>query len=93
MCMTPAELSTAIHDLKQLKALEQKVTEKIKAIETRIKSHMSESNTFTLAGDDYSVSWYEVSSSRLDLAAIKHDLPDIAAQYTTTSVTRRFIVS
>ena len=93
MCMTPDELTAAVRDLKQLKTLDQKITEKIKALEDQIKLHMSDTQMFTLAGDDYSVSWYEVPSSRLDITAIKRDLPDIAAQYTRTSTTRRFIVS
>ena len=54
---------------------------------------MVDTDMFTLTGDDYSVSWYEVSSSRLDATALKHDLPDIAAQYMKTSTTRRFIVN
>ena len=93
MCMTPDELNAAVHELKQLKTLDQKITEKIKTLEDQLKLHMSDTNMSTIIGDDYNVSWYEVSSSRLDIAAIKRDLPDIATQYTHASVTRRFIVS
>ena len=93
MCMTPDELNAAVHELKQLKTLDQKITEKIKALEDQLKLHMSDTNISTLIGDDYNVSWYEVSSSQLDITAMKHDLPNIAAQYTHASVTRRFIIS
>ena len=93
MCMTPNELTNTIRSLKEMKLLEQRITEKIKTLEDQIKLHMADTDMFTLTGDDYSISWYEVSSSRLDIAAIKRDLPDIAAQYTHASVTRRFIVT
>ena len=93
MCMNPDELNSCIHDLKELRTLQDRITTKIKILEDRIKLHMVDTDMFTLTGDDYSVSWYEVSSSRLDATALKHDLPDIAAQYMKTNVTRRFIVS
>ena len=93
MCMKPAELNTCIHDLKELRLLQTRINEKIKALEDQIKMHMADTDMFTLTGDDYSVSWNEVSSTRLDTTALKHDLPDIAAQYMKTNITRRFIVN
>ena len=93
MCMTPAELNTTIHDLKELKTLQDRIAEKIKALEDQIKLHMADTDEFTLVGDGYKVSWNEVSSSRLDTAALKRELPDIAEHYTRQTVTRRFIVT
>ncbi len=93
MCMTPDELNAAVHELKQLKTLDQKITEKIKTLEDQIKMHMADTDVFDITGDDYSVSWNEVSSTRIDTTALKHDLPDIAAQYMKTSITRRFIIN
>ena len=93
MCMTRDELSTTVKDLKELRTLQDRITVKIKALEDALKEHMADTDIFTLTGDDYSVSWNEVSSTRLDTTALKHDLPDIAAQYMKTNVTRRFIVS
>ena len=93
MCMTSDELTATVRDLKQMRTLEKKITEKIKTLEEAIKLHMSDTDTYTYSTDEYSVSWYEVSSSRIDTAAIKRDLPDIAAQYTNTTTTRRFILS
>ena len=93
MCMNPAELNTCIHDLKELRTLQDRIAEKIKTLEDQIKMHMADTDMFILTGDDYSVSWNEVSSTRIDTTALKHDLPDVAAQYMKTSITRRFIVS
>ena len=93
MCMNPAELNSCIHDLKELRTLQERIAAKIKALEDALKEHMADNEMYTINGDDYSVSWYEVSSSRIDTTALKHDLPDIAAQYMKTNITRRFIVS
>ena len=93
MCMNPAELNSCIHDLKELRTLQDRITAKIKALEDALKEHMADTDMFTLTGDDYSISWNEMSSTRLDTTALKHDLPDIAAQYMKTNITRRFIVN
>ena len=93
MCMNPDELNSCIHDLKELRILQDRITAKIKALEDQIKLHMADTDMFTLTGEDYVVSWYKASLSRIDTTALKHDLPDIAAQYMKTNLTRRFIVS
>ena len=93
MCMTRDEINTTVHDLKELRALQDRIAAKIKALEDQIKQHMSDTDIFFISGDDYSVTWNEVSSTRLDTTAIKRDHPDLAAEYTRTSTTRRFIVN
>ena len=93
MCMTPAELTTTVHDLKELRNLQDRIAAKIKTLEDQIKEHMADTDMFAITGDGFAVTWKEVSSTRLDTTALKHDMPDIAAQYMTTSITRRFIVS
>ena len=93
MCMTPTELSICIHDLKELRTLQNRIADKIKTLEEQVKEHMSDTEMYTLIGDDYSVSWYEVSSSRIDTTSLKREHPEIAAQYMCTTTTRRFIIS
>ena len=93
MCMTPVEISAAVKDLKELKTLQDRIAAKIKAIENQLKEHMGDTSEFTLSGDNYHITWNIVSSTRIDTTALKRDLPDIAAQYTKTSETRRFIVT
>ena len=93
MCMTRDELSTTVHDLKELRALQDRIAAKIKTLEDQIKEHMADTDMFAITGDGFAVTWNEVSSTRLDTTALKHDMPDIAAQYMKTSITRRFIVN
>ena len=44
-----------------------------------------------LTGDEHKATFKTVSSSRIDTAALKKGHPDIAAQYTKTTETKRFI--
>ena len=41
---------------------------------------MADTEMFAITGDGYTVTWNEVSSTRIDTTAMKHDMPDIAAQ-------------
>ncbi len=93
MCMTPVELNHCVHDLKELKTLQDRIAAKIKTLEDQIKLHMADTDEFTLTGDGYKVSWNEVASFRIDTTALKRDLPEVAEHYTHQTVTRRFIVS
>lgn len=93
MCMSPAELNAAVRDLKELRTLQNRITEKIKTLEDQIKMHMADTDEFTISGDGYRITWNEVASSRLDTAALKRDMPEIVEHYTHSSITRRFIVS
>ena len=93
MCMNPAEINAAVHHLKELRHLQDNIATKIKAIEDSLKEHMADTDEFNLFGDDFTVSWSEVSSTRIDTTALKRDLPDIAAHSMKTNTTRRFIVN
>ena len=65
----------------------------IETLQDAIKAHMTAQDTDTLTGSDYKITWKSVTSNRLDTAALKKALPDVAAQYTRQTTTRRFIVA
>ena len=46
-----------------------------------------------LRAGEYKVTWKPVTSSRLDAAALRVALPEVAARFTCTSMTRRFTVA
>lgn len=59
-------------------------------IKDAIKAHMGDSEE--LRAGEYRVTWKAVTASRLDTAALKKALPDVAERFTKTSTTRRFCV-
>lgn len=46
-----------------------------------------------LRAGEYKVTWKAVTSSRLDTAALKKALPDVASAFTRQTTTRRFCVA
>jgi len=91
--MSQNELSAKIRELRELKRLQEELFGEIEAIQDDIKRHMDAAQVDTLSGNDWKVTYKTVTSSRLDTTALKKALPDIAAQYTKTTTTRRFLIA
>ena len=51
---------------------------------------MQASGTDTIIGAEHKASYKTVVSSRIDTAALKKALPDVAKEYTRTTETKRF---
>ena len=58
-----------------------------------IKAEMTAQGVDPLAGADGKVTWKPVASTRLDTAALKKALPDVAQRFTKTTTARRFCVA
>ena len=64
-----------------------------RSIQDTIKRHMDAEGVDTISGTDWRVTYKAVTSARLDTAALKKALPDLAAQFTKTTTARRFCVA
>lgn len=62
----------------------------IDGLKDEIKAYMTENGLETLTGDEHKAIYKAVESSRVDTKALKAELPEIAARYTTTTSTMRF---
>ncbi len=62
----------------------------IDGLKDQLKAYMTENGIETLTGDEHKAIYKAVETSRLDSKALKAELPEIAARYTTTSSTMRF---
>lgn len=91
--MSTNEMTAKIRELKELKALAEEVAQEIATIEDAIKAEMTARNTDKMSVDVYQVRWTTVQSERVDTTAFKKALPDLAKQFTKTSVTRRFSIA
>lgn len=60
------------------------------SLKDTLKKHMEENGLETLAGTEHRATYKSVSSSRLDTAALKKELPEVAAKYTKKIETKRF---
>ena len=88
--MSIAEITSKVSELQELRRMAEELAAEIEAAQDEIKAYMGDNET--LIAGPYKVSYKAVSSSRIDTTALKKALPDIAAQYTKVSTTRRFTV-
>lgn len=91
--MSAHEMSSKVKELRELKRMQEELAAEIESVQDAIKAEMTARNTDTLNGDDYKITWKEVTSSRLDATALKKALPDIAARFTKQSSSRRFVLA
>lgn len=91
--MSTIELNSKVKELRELKRMADELQQEIDGLTDQIKAVMTEQDTDTLNGDDYKITWKAVTSSRLDTAALKKALPQVAEQFTKTSTSRRFVLA
>ena len=90
--MSTKEISSKVKELKELKVMCEDLGAEITALEDLIKAEMVARDTEELVTDLFKIRWTTVSSSRIDTAGLKKELPEIAARFTKQVVTRRFSI-
>lgn len=89
--MSSHELESKIRELRQLQSLIEEAEREAETIKDTIKACMGDSEEL-LAGE-YKVTWKAVQSARIDAAALKRALPDVAAAFTKETTVRRFCIA
>ena len=89
--MSMNELETKCRELRQLQALIEEAQAEAETIKDTIKAYMGYFDT-VYAGE-YKITWKPVTSSRIDTAALKKALPDVAQAFTRETTARRFVVA
>ena len=90
MCKANNDIISKVQELMELRRMAEELQTEIDALQEAVKSFMGSEETM-IAGA-FKVSYKNISSSRLDSAALKRDLPNVAALYTKQTTTRRFTV-
>ena len=88
--MSIREIESKARELRQWLAIIEEAQAEVEALKDEIKAAMGEKEA--LQAGEYKISWKNVTSSRLDTAALKQALPEIAARFTKESTTRRFTI-
>lgn len=89
--MSIMELEAKARDLMELRRMQEELTAEIETLQDAIKAHMGEQEQITAGA--FKITWKPVTTSRLDTAALKKALPDVAAAYTKTTTARRFCIN
>ena len=88
--MSINELEAKARELRQLQALIDEAQAEAEALKDAIKAAMGPQEA--IQAGEYKVTWKPVTSTRLDAAALRKALPDVAERFTRTTTTRRFTV-
>ena len=89
--MSINEMEIKCRELRQLQALIEEAQAEAEAIKDAIKAAMGDSEA--IQAGEYKVTWKPVTSSRLDAAALRKALPDVAERFTKETTVRRFTVA
>ena len=91
--MSIHEIDAKVSELRELRDMEAEVKSAITAIEDALKAEMLAKNTDVLAGKDCTVTWKTIVTNRFDSAAFKLTHPDLFAQFSRSSTSRRLVIA
>lgn len=84
-------LDDLMGELAQYIRIQDEAAAMVESLKDELKKRMESAGVDTLAGSEHKATYKAVTSSRIDTAALKRDAPEIAAKYTKTTETRRFL--
>lgn len=84
-------LDSLMREIAEYTRMAEEVTAMLDSLKDILKKHMEENGLDSIAGSEHKASYKAVTSSRIDTTALKRDMPEIAAKYTKTTNTRRFL--
>ena len=88
--MSNPNMESKVKELMELRRMKEEIEAEIAAAEDEIKGVMGDEETL-LAGA-FKVDWKTVVSSRIDTAALKKMMPEIAERFMKQTTIRRFCV-
>ena len=89
--MSINEMESKARELRQLQSLIEEAQAEAEALKGAIKAAMGDSES--IQAGEYKITWKPVKSSRIDTAALKKALPDVAERFTKETTVRRFVVA
>lgn len=89
--MAMDNLNALMHEIAEYSRMAEEIGETLDSLKDILKKHMEGNGLDSIAGSEHKASYKAVTSSRIDTTALKRDLPEIAAKYTKTTETRRFL--
>lgn len=84
------DINMMFSEVAQYTRIMEEASATVEGLKDEIKKYMEEHDTDMLSGNEHKATYKAVISNRIDTVALKKDLPDIAAQYTKTTETKRF---
>lgn len=89
--MSINEMEAKARELRQLQALIEEAEAEVEAIKDALKAAMGDCES--VQAGEYKITWKSVTSARIDTAALKKALPEVAERFMKATTTRRFSVA
>lgn len=84
-------LDSLMREIAEYTRMAEEIGATLDSLKDTLEKHMEENGLDSIAGSEHKASYKAVTSSRIDTTALKRDMPEIAAKYTKTTNTRRFL--
>lgn len=84
-------LNALMREIAEYSRMAEEIGATLDSLKDSLKKYMEENGLDSIAGNEHKASYKAVTSSRIDTTALKRDMPEIAAKYTKTTETRRFL--
>lgn len=91
--MSIIDLERKANDLRELRRMAEEINAEITSIEDELKAHMAAREVTEINGNNFRITWKEVTSSRLDCKALKVTAPAIWEQFSRQTTSRRFMLA
>lgn len=89
--MSEKELTAKIKLLREMQRMAEEAQAESEALKDEIKALMGD--TEELRAGEYRITWKPVKASRIDTAALKRAMPELAERFTISSTSRRFVIA
>lgn len=89
--MNEKELTAKIKLLREMQRMAEEAQSEAEALKDEIKALMGD--TEELRAGEYRITWKPVKASRIDTAALKRAMPELAERFTISSTSRRFVIA
>lgn len=83
-------IDSIMKELAEYIRMQEEAAAMVESLKDQLKERMTAAGVEFLAGSEHKATYKTVTSSRVDTAAIKRDMPEVAARYTKMTTTRRF---
>ena len=77
-------------ELAQYNRIAEETAAVIEGLKDKLKGYMVAEGLETLTGEEHKATYKTFTSTRIDTAALKRDLPEVATRYTKSNKTMRF---
>ena len=83
-------LDSLMREIAEYSRMADEIGATLDGLKDSLKKYMDENGLDSIAGNEHKASYKAVTSSRLDTAALKKELPEVAAKYMRKIETKRF---